>query len=95
VSNYHDTWLLYFLAMALASQTKAQATKAFQNVTVINFNYDRTVEHFLFSRLQTNFGLTGDEARSAIANLNIIRPYGSVGPLPWQEGDPVSFWGKN
>jgi hypothetical protein len=91
-NRYDDTWLPYFLSMAMGSQTREQAAAMpFQNIIVVNFNYDRTIEHFLFSRLQTNFGLTDTEVKEAIASLNVIRPYGSVGPLPWQNGTAVPF----
>lgn len=86
--NYNDTWVSYFLSMLVSSLRREQTTDLFRNVTIINFNYDRTIEHFLFSRLQTNFGLNREEAGKALSALNadMIRPYGSVGPLPWQQG---------
>jgi hypothetical protein len=90
--KYDDTWLPHFLSMVIGSQTRTQAAAtAFQNVTIINFNYDRTIEHFLYSRLQTNLGLADTEAIAAIASLKIIRPYGSIGPLPWQGGNTIPF----
>src|SRR5712692_7461207 len=63
----------------------------FRNVTLINFNYDRTIEHYLYSRLQTNFGFESIEAAEAISSLQMIRPYGSVGSLPWQNGNKVPY----
>jgi hypothetical protein len=95
--NYGDTWLLYFLSMLISSLKREQATDLFRNVTIINFNYDRAIEHFLFNRLQTNFGLDREEAGNALSTLstNMIRPYGSVGPLPWQKepaGVPYGFF---
>jgi hypothetical protein len=74
--------------MLVSSLRREQTTDLFRNVTIVNFNYDRTIEHFLFSRLQTNFGLNREEAGKALSALdaNMIRPYGSVGPLPWQHG---------
>jgi hypothetical protein len=91
-NQYEETWLPYFLSMVLGSQTREQAAATpFQNITIINFNYDRTIEHFLFSRLQTNFGLRDSEAKNATSSLTVIRPYGSVGPLPWQNGTAVQF----
>ena len=68
--KYDDTWLSYFLSMLVSSLKREQATNLLRNVTIINFNYDRTIEHFLFNRLQTNLGLDREEA---------------VGPLPWQQ----------
>jgi hypothetical protein len=85
--KYDDTWLSYFLSMLVSSLKREQATNLLRNVTIINFNYDRTIEHFLFNRLQTNLGLDREEAGQALGALtaNMIRPYGSVGPLPWQQ----------
>jgi hypothetical protein len=90
-TNYSDTWLPSFLSMVVGSLTREQARQAFRNVTIVNFNYDRIIEHFLFSRLQTNFGLNANEAIEAISSLKMIRPYGSVGRLPWQKGAVVPF----
>ena len=75
-----------------------QATNLLRNVTIINFNYDRTIEHFLFNRLQTNLGLDREEAGQALGALtaNMIRPYGSVGPLPWQQDQgPVRLFSQS
>ena len=78
-----NTWLSHFLKMAMGSLTRQEALTGFNNVT-INFNYDRAVEFFLFSKLQTDFDLTPDEACQAISSLTVIRPYGTVGSLPFQ-----------
>ena len=50
-----NTWLSHFLKMAMGSLTRQEALTGFNNVTMINFNYDRAVEFFLFSKLQTDF----------------------------------------
>ena len=89
--NYEQTWLPSFLSMAMGSLKKEQAREAFRNVTIINFNYDRTIEHFLVSRLRTNFNLDSNEASGVISNLKMVRPYGSIGPLPWRERGGVPF----
>jgi len=90
-TSYADTWLPLFLSLAVGSLRKEEAATAFRNVTVINFNYDRTIEHFLYSRLQTNFGLDAQKAKAVLSGLNIIRPYGSVGLLPWQDESGIPF----
>jgi len=43
-------------------------------VTVINFNYDRTFEQFLFSRLQTNFDLDEEEAAKIVSEVVMTGP---------------------
>ncbi len=73
--------------MAAGSLKREEMQDAFSRVKIINFNYDRTIEHFLFSELQTKFRLTGGEAKQALSSLTVIRPYGVVGPLSWQNGD--------
>ena len=85
LSDFSSTWVHHLLSMVLSGQRSEHAERAFENVTLINFNYDRTVEHFLYWALQVRFGLTESRA-GAIARAvatKTIRPYGSIGPLPW------------
>jgi hypothetical protein len=88
---YNDVWATYFLRLAVASTKKDDICESFSNVTIINFNYDRTVEHFLYSELQRNLGIDKDNTKRTISGLRIIRPYGSVGALPWQSESGVLF----
>ncbi len=89
--DYTNTWLPHFLSMLVSSLRREQTQELFRNVTLINFNYDRTIEHFLYSRLQTNFGYTATEAIDAVSTLKMIRPYGSIGTLPWQARGGIPF----
>jgi hypothetical protein len=41
VANYSGTWLGSFMSMALSALERGEAPKAFEQVTIINFNYDR------------------------------------------------------
>ena len=83
--DFSTTWVHHFLSMVLSGQRGENAEHAFDNVTLINFNYDRTVEHFLYSALQIQFGLDEPRARAIASDIaaNMIRPYGCIGPLPW------------
>jgi hypothetical protein len=89
--SYDRTWLPHFLSMLVSSLRREQSKELFRNVTLINFNYDRTIEHYLYSRLQTNFGFEAAEAAETIGTLQMIRPYGSIGALPWQNGNKVPY----
>jgi len=82
--EYPECWVPEFLSMAVGSLKREEVEKIFSRTSLVNFNYDRTVEHFLYSNLVSTFGFSRDEAKNALLNLNIIRPYGSVGQLPWQ-----------
>jgi hypothetical protein len=88
-------WIWPFLSMTLGSDlTREQAELAFANVTLINFNYDRTVEQYLYWALQQYGRVSADEAASAVISLKQIRPYGSIGNLQWQENPGPPFGGS-
>lgn len=53
-------------------------------VSFITFNYDRSLEHFLFVSLKHSYGKTDQECTSEIAKIPIIHLYGRLGFLPWQ-----------
>lgn len=67
--DFSNTWVHHFLSMVLSGQRGENAEHAFDNVTVINFNYDRTVEHYLYSALQLQFGLTEPRARAIASTV--------------------------
>jgi hypothetical protein len=87
-----DAWLSTFLSIALAGIERGDAEKAFENVTIINFNYDRTMEHYLYWALQ-RVGVSATTAAESVDRLKVIRPYGSLGRLEWLP-DPNSTFGS-
>jgi hypothetical protein len=71
-------WIWPFLSMTLGSDlTREQAEQAFANVTLINFNYDRTVEQYLYWALQQYGRVSAAVAANAVTSLKQIRPYAS------------------
>lgn len=67
----------------------------FSNVKIINFNYDRCIEHFLWMALQQVFVLSEERAAALVRTLPIIHPYGTVGNLTWQGELQVAFGRTN
>lgn len=64
----------------------------FDNLCVINFNYDRCIEQFLFQVLQPLYRIDQDRASQLLQRFVIYHPYGQVGFMPWENGIPkVSF----
>jgi hypothetical protein len=63
----------------------------FKHLTIVNFNYDRCVEHFLFHAIQAWSLKNEQEIAELMKGLNIYHPYGSVGDLPWQSGEGIEF----
>ncbi len=74
---------------------RSRAERCLDDLAIICFNYDRSIEHFLPHAFVMAFGMTLQEAQRLIAaKLNVLRPYGSIGRLPWQAGEaPDSEWG--
>jgi len=54
-------------------------------VHFITFNYDRSLEHFLFQSLRHSFYDAADEdIEEQVKKIRIDHVYGAVAPLPWQ-----------
>lgn len=90
-----DTWLFQLGQLVTSGVPRSQVERCLDELTIINFNYDRSVEHFLPFALVMAFGMELKEAQSIVSQkLNIIHPYGTVGRLPWQAGEAADVeWG--
>ena len=53
-------------------------------VAFISFNYDRSLETYLFSALKNSFGLSDEATRDLMSAIPILHLHGDLGPLPWQ-----------
>ncbi len=83
-SILENSWLLPFFR-TLTENCRADDLKdRFRSITLVIFNYDRCIEHFLINALISYYRLQEKEAAEIISNLKIIHPYGTVGSLPWQ-----------
>jgi hypothetical protein len=82
------------MSLALAAHTRDDLLSVFDQVTLINFNYDRTVEQYLYWGLQRRAGVSAGDAKAALARLKIIRPYGSIGRLEWEDKAGIQFGGE-
>ena len=61
-------------------------------LTVVTFNYDRSLEHFLFSALKHSYNKSDSQVAEAIQAIPIIHVHGSLGPLPWQEDGGIDYY---
>lgn len=73
------TWYAGFFRLLNEGLSKADRQRIFHNVTVISFNYDRCIEHFLVHALAAHYQIERDEARELTFQLPIFYPFGSVG----------------
>ena len=93
LDDLSSSWLPHFLSLAISAARHEDAKGIFRNVTVINFNYDRSFEQYLYLALQAKAGVTPELAKQSLAALKIIRPYGSLGALDWQDDAGLKFGG--
>jgi hypothetical protein len=62
-------------------------------LTLIVFNYDRCIEHYLYLAFQTYYGIGAERASELVKRIHIFHPYGSVGSLPWFRGNTSAAFG--
>jgi len=55
-------------------------------LSIINYNYDRILEAFLYTSLRFNYkeGVSNAECASKIKKIPFIHMYGRLDPLPWE-----------
>jgi hypothetical protein len=86
------SWAHHFLGMVVSTTRRVDFQTFFDNLTVIDFNYDRVLPQYLFMSLQRDFGLSTVQAIESVSRLKILHPYGSLGLLEWQGGtNPLPF----
>lgn len=77
-----NAWLSSFLREYL-SQAKdiVEAETLLSETYFVVFNYDRLVEHLLFTFARDRFALRDAEALAFVSKIGIEHPYGTLGPL--------------
>lgn len=56
-------------------------------IAFVTFNYDRSLEEFLYRAIRNTFtDATEEQCTKALLNIPIVHVHGQVGFLPWQEG---------
>jgi hypothetical protein len=90
--NLENTWYTNFFKLITENCTKDELKPRFESITLIIFNYDRCVEHYLFHTLQKHYKINETLAAELVKCIHIYHPYGSVGFLPWwQPNDSMPF----
>ncbi len=84
----NQDWYTYLLKKLTEGLTKKDDYKHFceNNVAFITFNYDRSLEHFMYDALINRFnGIDPGEIRKQIGELPVIHIFGQVAGLDWQD----------
>lgn len=95
VGQNSQSWLSMFLRDLTRRLSGEQIYEVFNNIFIINFNYDRCVEHFTHIWLRQMYGFTDIEAADICAKIEIYHPYGKLGDLPFENPSKHIAFGGN
>ncbi len=87
--DIRDKGIYHFLYNSLATSWEEFKENKF---AIITFNYDRSLEQFLFSALKHSYNKSDVEVAEAIQSIPIIHVHGSLGPLPWQASGGIDYY---
>ena len=88
-----STWLNKFFILLTSGYQVEEIAERLKNITLIVFNYDRCIEHFLYHSLQNYYRIDGNKVAGLLKNLNIFHPYGTVGNLDWRSTEKIANFG--
>lgn len=90
-----ENWLFQLGQLIVKGVPRAKAEECFEKLSIVCFNYDRAIEHYLPWVVERAFGMSYEEACELVAGrLRILHPYGVAGRLPWQGDDENQVqWG--
>lgn len=95
VKRLADTWFNAFFELVCLNAQEEDLAARLSRVRVVTFNYDRTLEHFLYHAIQNYYGSTPERAAEIVSHLSVLHPYGKVGSLPWQNQDMPEPFGSD
>lgn len=93
LENFRATWYDSLTKILCEKRRKTDIDNIFDNISFVSFNYDRCIEHYLPYSISNYYGVQLDRVRTLMPKLQIHRPYGIAGYLPWmgKSGDPSHF----
>lgn len=60
-------------------------------ISFITFNYDRSLEFFLYNLLKSRSTKRDEDILQAFNSIHIIHVYGSLGCFPWESSCPIPY----
>jgi hypothetical protein len=88
-----SNWLAYLYGCMIGNSLEEFAEN---RVSFVTFNYDRVVEHFLYTSLLNTFGKGSEDTAKMVERIPVIHLHGRLGYLPWQSTqDVVPYGGLN
>lgn len=94
VTGVGETWYDRFFKLLRRDREVHELKDRLESVSMIVFNYDRCIEHYLFHALKNYYGVDDQTSAGLLEQFQIYHPYGTVGKLPWQDNaKPVEYGG--
>lgn len=87
-SEVKENWYRSYLIQSLISSNKLSGFSSNQ-LSIITFNYDSSLEHFLFTSLKNRFNESDENIAVELNQLKIIHVHGQLGFLPWQKHNVI------
>lgn len=92
ISKADGTWIWTFFKSLIKGVAMKDVQRLGEEISIICFNYDRCIEHYLEHALQHAYEMSAKDARAIVNRINIIHPYGTLGKLSqFAFGRPESF----
>lgn len=79
-----NSWFNSFFQLLHGNCKIDKISERLAAVSLIVFNYDRCVEHFLCHAFQNYYAIDDRSAADLVNKIEIYHPYGKVGDLVWQ-----------
>jgi hypothetical protein len=94
IASLRASWPAQLLRLALRGVRHSDISGLFGSISVVSFNYDRALEHYLYWALM-DLAFPEEVIVRAIKSLAVYHPYGTLGALPWQGKPSVPFGGAH
>ncbi len=75
-----NNWYQYLFGLLNTSFDEFDQNK----LAIITFNYDRSLEHYLFTALQHAYNKNDEECAEKLNKIPIVHVHGKLGRLPWE-----------
>lgn len=75
-----QSWYEYLLNKLRSPKTEFKNN----SLSIITFNYDRSLEQYFFTALKSTYGIEDAECAEIVKSIPIIHVYGILDWLPWQ-----------
>lgn len=87
--SHKDHWYKYFFNQLVNGKQWDELD--FSRISIVTFNYDRSLEHYLASALTALYGKPTSQSFNKISEMNIIHVYGSIGPCDPKEKNYFTY----